>query len=34
MTDNFLYRDDIRHFVAKAAIRDIEHVLDLGTGTG
>lgn len=32
--DNFFHRDDVRSFVAKAAIQDTEHVLDLGTGTG
>jgi ubiquinone/menaquinone biosynthesis C-methylase UbiE len=32
--DNFFHLDDVRHFVAKAAIQDTEHVLDLGTGTG
>ena len=32
--DNFFHRDDVLHFVAKAAIQDTEHVLDLGTGTG
>ena len=32
--DCFYHRDDVCHFVAKAAIQKSEHVLDLGTGTG
>ena len=32
--DNFFHRNDVLHFVTKAAVQGTEHVLDLGTGTG